>query len=145
MSREYHVNILEHRRKKTCLLKFANNKDADQPVHTRSLISAIVIRLLERIIFSLATSEISNFYLISIAEETGVSLVLSKTLKTGFVASMRTIYGTKSRQFHVNMLYIQNSLWHKEEDEREQRQSKTHNTSKNVISKESKKCSKGQE
>ena len=83
MSREYHVNILEHRRKKTCLRKFANNKDADQPAHSRSLISAFVIRLLERIILSLATSEISNFYLISIAEETGVSLVLSKTLKTG--------------------------------------------------------------
>ena len=30
-------------REKTCLRGFANNKGADQPVHTRSLISAFVI------------------------------------------------------------------------------------------------------
>ena len=34
------------RREKTCLQWFANNKGADQPAHTRSLISAFVIRLL---------------------------------------------------------------------------------------------------
>ena len=39
-----------HRREKTCLLGFANNKGADQPAHPRSLISAFVIRLLESII-----------------------------------------------------------------------------------------------
>ena len=33
--------------KKTCLREFANNKGADQPAHTRSLISAFVIHLLE--------------------------------------------------------------------------------------------------
>ena len=31
----------------TCLRGFANNKDADQPAHLCSLISAIIIRLLE--------------------------------------------------------------------------------------------------
>ena len=46
------------RREKTCLQGFANNKDADQPGHRRSLISACVIRLLESIIYELATSEI---------------------------------------------------------------------------------------
>ena len=49
------------RREKTCLRGFANNKGADQPAHPRSLISAIVIRLLESIISKLATSEISIF------------------------------------------------------------------------------------
>ena len=37
---------------------FANNAGADQPAHPRSLISAFVIRFLERIICILATGEI---------------------------------------------------------------------------------------
>ena len=45
----------------TCLQWFANNKGADQPAHPRSLISALVIRLLESMIFRLATTEISVF------------------------------------------------------------------------------------
>ena len=40
---------------------FANNKDADQPAHLRSLISAFVIPFLESIICKLATGEISIF------------------------------------------------------------------------------------
>ena len=37
----------------------ANNKGPDQPGHVRSLISAVVIRLMENIKCKLATSEIS--------------------------------------------------------------------------------------
>ena len=37
---------------------FENNKRADQPAHPRSLISALVISLLENIIFRLAMSKI---------------------------------------------------------------------------------------
>ena len=48
-------------RKKTCLRGFANNTGADQPAHTRSLISAFVIRFLESTVFNLATGEISSF------------------------------------------------------------------------------------
>ena len=40
---------------------FANNKDADQPVHPRSLISAFVIHLMENITSKLATSKFSSF------------------------------------------------------------------------------------
>ena len=43
---------------------FANNKGADQPAHMCRLIGAFVIH----------------------AEETGLSLAVSKTLKTGFVS-----------------------------------------------------------
>ena len=46
---------------KTCLRGFANNKVADQPTHPRSLIRAFIIRLLERVISKLASSEISIF------------------------------------------------------------------------------------
>ena len=58
---------------------FANNKGADQPVHPCSLISAFVICLLESIISRLATSKLSIFYLVSVAEESGLSLILSET------------------------------------------------------------------
>ena len=45
---------------------FRNNKDADQPAHLHSLICAFVIHLLGSI-SKLATSEILNFYLVSVA------------------------------------------------------------------------------
>ena len=41
--------------------EFANNTGADQPAHPRRLISAFVIRFLERTIFNLATGKISIF------------------------------------------------------------------------------------
>ena len=75
------------RREKTCLQRFANNKGADQPVHPHSLISALVIRCLETIISKLATSEIAIFKLVSEADESGLSLALSETPKTGFLAT----------------------------------------------------------
>ena len=55
--------IIGSRREKTCLQRFAKNTGADQPAHPRSLISAFVIRFLERTISKLATSEISIFSL----------------------------------------------------------------------------------
>ena len=41
-------------------MEYANNKGADQPVHPRSLISAIVVRCLDSIIALLAIAEISR-------------------------------------------------------------------------------------
>ena len=49
-----------------------NNKDADQPAHPHSLISAFVFRSFESII--------SRH---SVVKETGLSLALSKSWKTG--------------------------------------------------------------
>ena len=40
-------------RAKTCLMPYANNKGADQPVHPRNLISAFVVRSLDSIILFL--------------------------------------------------------------------------------------------
>ena len=34
-------------REKMCLISYVNNKDADQPAHPRSLISAFVVRCLD--------------------------------------------------------------------------------------------------
>ena len=53
------VNIFEPCREKTCLWH-ANNKGADQPAHSRSLISAFVVRCLDSIIPLLALAKISR-------------------------------------------------------------------------------------
>ena len=42
------------------VLPYVNNKGADQPVHLRSLISAVVVRYLDGIIPILAKSKISR-------------------------------------------------------------------------------------
>ena len=80
----YNGNVNWPHREKTCLRRFENNTGADQTSHPRSLISAFVIRLLERIISKLAQNEISIFQLVSVAEETGLSFVLSKTRRQVF-------------------------------------------------------------
>ena len=64
--------------------RFANNKGVDHP---HRLINAFSIRFLESVISRLATSEILIIYLVSVSEETGFSLALSESVKTGFVAS----------------------------------------------------------
>ena len=45
---------------KTCLMPYANNKGADQPVHPRSLISPFVVRFLDSMICILAISKVSR-------------------------------------------------------------------------------------
>ena len=57
-------------------------------MHPHSLISAFANHKLNSIVFKLAPSEISLFYIVSVAEKAGFGMILSETLKTGFVASM---------------------------------------------------------
>ena len=64
-----------------------NNKGADQPAHQHKLISAFVIRFLESISSRLATSEITIFKLVSVAEQAGLNITFSETLKTGFIVA----------------------------------------------------------
>ena len=61
---------------------FANNKDTNQPVHPYSLISVLVIRVLESIISKLAICKAFLFWLVSVAEQAGLNLTLSETPKT---------------------------------------------------------------
>ena len=63
----------------------ANNKGADQPAHLRSLVSAFVIRFLESKNTTLATSKISIFLLVYVAEQTGLRLTQSTVPKTGLL------------------------------------------------------------
>ena len=66
---------------------FANNTGADQPARPRSLISAFVIRFLESTVCKLPIGEISIFWLVSVAEDTGLKLASLETPKTGFLAA----------------------------------------------------------
>ena len=74
---------------------------ADQPVHPCRLISAFVILVFER----LTTSEISIFYLVSLAEDTGFHLALFEHLKTCFVASR-----PKSSHLHAQVSSVAGNL-----------------------------------
>ena len=85
-NRHFSALIIGPRPEKICRLCFANNKDADQPAHPHSLISAFAFRSLKSITSKLATSEISTSKLVSVAELAGLNLTLSETPKTGFLA-----------------------------------------------------------
>ena len=63
---------------KMCLMPYANNKGADQPVHPRSLNSTSVVRCLDSMICILALSKVSRFWLSSVAEQAGLNLTRSK-------------------------------------------------------------------
>ena len=82
-----YVTVIGPRCEKTCLRRLENNKGADQPAHPHSLISDFVIRFLEMAIAKLITSEISIFWLVSVAEETGLGLAFSETPETGFLGT----------------------------------------------------------
>ena len=69
---------------KTCLMPYANNKGADQPAHTYSLISTFVVRCLDGMICIHAISKVSRFWLASVAEQAGLNLTCSKSPKTRF-------------------------------------------------------------
>ena len=85
--------------------EFANNKDADQPAHPRRLLSAFIVRSLERIISKLATSENSIFLLIFVAEQVGLGMTWSETQKTCFLASRPIWY---LQYLSLNFKFTQN-------------------------------------
>ena len=70
-----------------CLMSYANNKGADQPAHSRSLISAFIVRCLDSIISLDSIAEISRLQLASVAAHAGLCLARSETPKTRFVVS----------------------------------------------------------
>ena len=57
-----------------------------QTSYLHSVFSTFVIRLLESITSRLATSKHLIFELVSVAEQAGLNLNLSETMKTGFLA-----------------------------------------------------------
>ena len=69
------------------VMPYANNKGTDQPAHSRSLISAFVVRCLDSIIPLVSISEISSLCLASVASQADLSIPWSESLKTGFLVT----------------------------------------------------------
>ena len=78
--------------KKTSLRGFANNKGAGRPVHTHSLISTspLLFPYWKVSYLDLFWVKFQFSRLVSVAEETSLSLTLSKTPKTDFVCCIQT-------------------------------------------------------
>ena len=68
-------------------MPYANNKGADQPLHSRSLISTFSVCCLDSMILLVSISEISSLYLASVAEQAGLSQPWSQNPKTGFLTT----------------------------------------------------------
>ena len=84
------IGLYGPRCEKTCLQRFANNTGADQPAHLLSD-QRLCYDYLESIISKLATSEMPIFYLVPVAEETGLSLVFFRKPQRQ-ILGMRPIY-----------------------------------------------------
>ena len=107
-------------------LPYANNKGADQPAHSRSLISVFVFCCLDSITTILFKSKLSSLYLVSVNAQTGLSLPWSQTPKTGFLmmrrkltldrllaAAKKTRIRAWAQQNWQNHLSTQQRLWMK--------------------------------
>ena len=84
--------IFEPGHVKTCLMSYANYKDADQPAHPRSLISTFVVRCLDSIISLDSIAEISRLWLASVAVQAGLCLAWSETPEDTFCHDEAPIY-----------------------------------------------------
>ena len=82
-----------------CLMSYANNKGADQPVHPRSLISAFVVHCLDSMVSLDSIAEISRLYLASVAAQAGLSLTWSETPEDTFC---RVVAHIISKALHEN-------------------------------------------
>ena len=69
---------------KTCFMSYANNKVADQPAYSHSLISTFVVRCLDSTTCKLAISKDSQSLLASVAEQAGLNLTWSKIFDDTF-------------------------------------------------------------
>ena len=58
------------------IVSYANNKDADQPVHPHCLTSVFVVHYLDSIISLVSISKISSFKLVSVAGQAGLSYLV---------------------------------------------------------------------
>ena len=65
-------------------MSYVNNKDADQPAHPRSLISAFVVRCPDSVMSLISVTNISNLMLASVAEQASLSQTWSETPEDTF-------------------------------------------------------------
>ena len=65
-------------------MSHANNKGADQPAHSRSLISAFVVRCLDSVMSLVSVTKISNVMLASVTKQAVLSLTWLETPEDTF-------------------------------------------------------------
>ena len=65
-------------------MSYANNKCADQPAHSRNLISAFVVRCLDSVMSLLSVTKISSLMVASVAEQASLSMTWSETPEDTF-------------------------------------------------------------
>ena len=80
LSRAMRKRVLCHMR----TTKAQADKGADQPAHSRSLISAFVVRCLDSVMSLVSVTKISSLMLASVAEQAGLSLTWSETPEDTF-------------------------------------------------------------
>ena len=90
------------------ILLHSNSKGADQSAHAHSLISAFVIHSLESFISNLAICETLTVLLVSVGEQTGLSLIRSQTPKSGFLAKRPKLKGHKIFTWQTELIIV---LW----------------------------------
>ena len=67
-----------------CVMSYANNKGADQPLHLRSLIGAFVVRCVDSVMSLDFVTKISSLMLASVAEQASLSLTWLETREDAF-------------------------------------------------------------
>ena len=90
---------------KTCLMLHANNKDAYQPAHQRSLISAFLVRCLDSVMSLLSVTKISSLMLASVAEQDSLSLTWSETPEDTFSHDEAHMYTDVKRKRFSHIWY----------------------------------------
>ena len=66
------------------VMSYANNKGADQPAHSHSLISAFVVCCLDSVTSLVSVTKISSLMLASVAEQASLNLTWSETPEDTF-------------------------------------------------------------
>ena len=74
------------------------NKGADQPAHLFSLISTFVVHCLDNIISLISLFEISSLWLVTAAEQAGLSFTWSQTPEDRFPRDMAHFKVTAEKQ-----------------------------------------------
>ena len=75
-------------------MPYVNNKGSDQTVHPHSLISNFVVRCIDSIIPIVAKLKVSSLSLVSVAEQTDLSLTLAHTIEDRFLVTRLKLNGS---------------------------------------------------
>ena len=91
-------------------MPYVNNKGSNQTVHPHSLISNFVVRCFDSIILIVAKPKVSSLSLVSVAEQTGLSLTWSHTTEDRFSRDKAQIKQVLIRAITLSLLNVSRVL-----------------------------------